>query len=124
MTEERKSRSIHVLVVDDEPGILSFVSKSLSLAGYEVTATDDGEEASDLVKSTNPDVVLLDVLMSPVSGFDVAKRIRAISEVPIIVFTARADLWEMAKEAGATTSLSKPFKPRELIAKIEEVLQD
>jgi DNA-binding response OmpR family regulator len=118
------SKNRRVLAVDDEPGILSFITKSLSLAGYEVIATDRGEDALQLVRSKNPDVVLLDVLMGPVSGFEITEEIRSFSQVPIIVFTARSRVSEIAIEAGATACISKPFKPQEIIEKIEEVLGD
>lgn len=124
MNEDKMSKSMRVLVVDDEPGILNFITKSLGLAGYDVITTGDGEEAAQLAQSTNPDVVLLDVVMSPITGFEITKRIRSFSTVPIIIFTARSNVSEIAMEAGATAFLSKPFKPHELVEKIEEVLQD
>jgi two-component system KDP operon response regulator KdpE len=77
-----------VLVVDDEPGILRFVSTTLKIAGFDVIVTASGEEALQLAQSQTPDIVLLDVLMQPLTGFDVLQRLRAFSQVPVIVFTA------------------------------------
>ena len=69
-----------MLVVDDEPGILRFVSIRLRLAGYDVTTTTSGEEALKLVQSEKPDIILLDILMQPLSGFDVLDRLRVFSD--------------------------------------------
>lgn len=109
-------------MVDDEPGILRFVSASLSLHGYEVIATSDGEEALGLARSGKPDIVLLDILMSPMSGLEVLDRLREFSGVPVIVFTARSFIADEAIKLGANGFISKPFKPDELEKKIRETL--
>jgi len=81
-----------VLVIDDEPGILRFVSVSLSVAGYDVVGTTSGEEGLKLVESLKPEVVLIDILMVPLTGFEVLERLRVFSQLPVIVFTARNDV--------------------------------
>ena len=101
-----------VLVVDDEPGILKFASISLTIAGYEVITTTSGEEALKLVESEKPDIMLLDIVMEPLSGFDVLFRLRrASNKMPVIVFTAQSMIAESALSMGAKSYISKPFMP-------------
>jgi DNA-binding response OmpR family regulator len=107
-----------VLVVDDEPGIRRFVSTSLGLAGFDVTTTGSGEEALKLAETQNPDIILLDILMQPLSGFDVLERLRKFSQVPVIVFTARKEIADLAMKEGANGFIMKPFIPDELVKKI------
>ena len=112
-----------VLVVDDEVGILRFIQASLTVAGYEVVATTSGEEALRLAKTENPDIMLLDILMMPMSGFDVLDKLRKFSQVPVIIFTARSFIAEKAMQIGANGFIAKPFKPDELEAKVKAVLE-
>lgn len=111
-----------VLVVDDEAGVLRFVSVSLSAAGYEVIPASSGEEALKLVDSANPDIMLLDLVMESMSGFDVLEKLRTFSQIPVIIFTARGDISAIALKAGANDFFAKPFKPEQLIEKIKKVL--
>jgi DNA-binding response OmpR family regulator len=111
-----------VLVVDDEPGVLRFINVGLSLAGYEVITSSGGEEALKLINSDKPDIILLDLVMVPLSGFDVLEKLRTFSQLPVIMFTARSDLGAQALKAGANGFIAKPFRPEQLIQKIEEVL--
>ena len=120
---ERMRDKKRVLVVDDEPGIINFVRANLRLAGYEVISTTSGEEALQLAKSEEPDIMLLDILMVPVTGLDVLDRLRGFSQIPVIVFTARSFIAEKAMQLGANGFIGKPFKPEELTKKIEEVLK-
>lgn len=112
-----------VLVVDDEAGILNFVRINLKIAGYEVITTASGEEALELVKSHNPDIMLLDILMQPLTGFDVLERLRTFSKIPVIVFTARSDIAEEALKKGANGYLPKPFLPEELVKRTRSILE-
>lgn len=121
MTHDLKP-SRRVLVVDDEPAILRFVSAGLEISGYQPTSTTNGEEALDIAKSGKADVILLDIFMAPMTGFDVLTQLREFSDVPVIVFTARDDIGEFAIAAGADDYLGKPFKPGDLAKKIEEVM--
>ncbi len=116
---ENKKR---VLVVDDEPAILRFVSTSLGLAGFDVITTSSGEEAINLVKSQNLDIMLIDVFMQPMTGFDVLQQLRTFSKIPIIVFTARKEIGEQAIKEGANGYIAKPFMPADLIKKIQDIL--
>jgi len=112
-----------VLVVDDEPKIGNILRIKLRLHGYEVITTTSGAEAVEIIRTQNPDIVLLDILMPDVTGMDVLDRVRAFSQVPIVVFTARADIIQFAMKLGANDSISKPFEPDQLVAKIESVLK-
>ncbi len=111
-----------MLVIDDEPGVLRFTSVSLTVAGYEVITTTSGEEALKLVESAKPDIMLLDVLMTPLTGFDVLEKLRAFSNLPVIIFTARNDIGAQALKEGANGFIAKPFRPEQLLQKIEDTL--
>ena len=111
-----------VLVVDDEPGIGNILRIKLRFHGYEVITTTSGAEAIELIRTQKPDIVLLDILMPDVTGMDVLDRVRAFSQVPIIVFTAKPDIAQFALKNGANDSIAKPFNPDQLVAKLESVL--
>lgn len=117
------SSKTRVLVIDDEPGVLRFVKTGLSVAGYEVFTTTSGAEGLRLVLELKPDIMLLDILMSPVDGLEVLKKLRLITNVPVIAFTARSDAAELARENGADGFIAKPFLPEKLINKIQETLK-
>ena len=111
-----------VLVVDDEPRILRVVKVSLGLAGYDVVTTTSGVEALQLSRIRNFDVILLDLVMQPLSGFDVLAKLREFSQTPVIVFTAKSDFGARALKEGANGYISKPFMPEQLTKKIEDTL--
>ena len=111
-----------VLVVDDEPGILRFVRISLRVAGYDITTTSSGKEALQLAQAQNFDIMLLDILMHPLTGFDVLAKLREFSQIPVIAITAKSDLGTQAMDQGANGFISKPFMPEQLARKIEETL--
>lgn len=113
-----------VLVVDDEPGIGKFLRIKLRLHGFEVITTTSGAEAIEIIRTQEPDIVLLDILMPDVTGMDVLDRVRPFSQVPIVVFTARREIAEIALKNGANDSIAKPFDPDQLVAKIESVLSN
>ena len=118
-TAKQKKR---VLVVDDEPGIGNVLRIKLRLAGYEVTTTTSGAEAINIIRTQKPDVVLLDILMPDVSGFDVLEKVRPFSSVPIIAFTARREIADIAVKNGANDFIAKPFDPDQMVQKICSVL--
>ncbi|MBI4301923.1 MAG: response regulator [Chloroflexi bacterium] len=111
-----------ILVVDDEPAIGKVLRMKLRLHGYEVVTTTSGTEAVDLVRTQQPDLVLLDLLMPGVSGMDVLERVRTFSRVPIIVFTGMPDIIQLAMKRGASDSIAKPFDPDQLMRQIEILL--
>lgn len=111
-----------VLIVDDEPGVLSFVEISMDKAGYDVITTSSGEEALLLARSAKPDIMVIDILMTPMDGFELLDKLRKFSQVPVIVFTASDLITNQAIKLGANGFIAKPFQPTELSKKIEEII--
>lgn len=122
MDEKTGARKKRVLIVDDEAHIAKVFSVKLRLAGFDVISTTSGSEAIEMVRAQRPDVVLCDILMPEVTGFDVLDKVRAFSQVPIIVFTARSEIAQAAIRLGANGSVAKPLDPDRLIEKINLVL--
>ncbi len=114
----------HVLLVDDEPKIGNIFGLALKLAGYDVSTTTSGTKAIDMVKKQEFDIMLLDLLMIDISGLDVLSRVRAFSSIPVIVFSAKQDGADLARQYGADDFISKPLNPDDLIAKIKVVLNE
>lgn len=114
-----------ILIVDDEPKIVRFVKTSLSLAGYNLITAETGTEALELYEKEKPDLIILDLGLPDVDGFDVLNDVRAYSTVPILILTARDDEKDKVKglELGADDYLTKPFGTQELKARIEAVLR-
>lgn len=112
-----------VLVVDDELSILRFVKTSLSLAGYDALTASSGEEALRLTRTENPDIVILDIFMPSMSGYEVLREMRKFTDVPVVIFSASRSAYEKAMEYGADGFISKPFKPADLARKIEGILK-
>ncbi len=118
MTDNKKC----VLVVDDEPGIVKVLGIKLKLHGYEVIGTTSGAEAVELAREKDPDVMLLDILMPGMNGMEVLERVRTFSRVPVIVFTARPDVTQIAMKMGADDFIAKPFDPDQMVEKIRCLL--
>jgi two-component system response regulator RegX3 len=114
-----------VLVVDDEPAITDAVAYALESEGFEVDARDDGEQAIDAARRGSYDVILLDVLLPRLSGFEVCRRIRSESDVPILMLTARdAEVDRvLGLEIGADDYITKPFSMPELLGRIRAILR-
>ncbi len=114
-----------ILVVDDEENIVEFLKTTLSKEGYDVIEAYSGEEAIEKVSSLSPDLVLLDVMLPGIDGFEVAKRLRQFSDVPIIMLTARDEDMDkiIGLEMGADDYVVKPFNPKELIARIKSIFR-
>jgi two-component system, OmpR family, response regulator VicR len=112
-----------VLIVDDEPQIVKIFGLKLKLAGYDVLSVTGGAEAIELVRTQKFDVMLLDVLMPNVTGMDVLDSVRVFSNIPIIIFTAKPDIFEIAKRFGANDYISKPINPDLLVEKIKGVIE-
>lgn len=114
-----------ILVVDDEPRMIKFIRMNLELEGYRVAEATDGLEAVDRVREDLPDLVVMDVQMPEMDGFEALKRIRQISTVPVIMLTVRADEDDKVRglELGADDYVTKPFSPRELSSRIKALLR-
>jgi len=112
----------HVLVVDDEPGIGKVLRIKLGLSGYDVIAATSGTKAIELVRTQEPDIMLPDVLMPDINGTAVLESVRSFSEVPVIVFTGRPDIAQIALKIGANDYIAKPFNPDVLVEKIRAIL--
>ncbi|MDP4118587.1 MAG: response regulator [Bacillota bacterium] len=114
------SRGKLILVVDDEKNILDIIVFNLQNDGYETVSAMDGEQAVEMQKKYNPDLILLDVMLPKMDGLSVCKTIRGYSNVPIIMLTARADEVDkiMGLELGADDYITKPFSMKELSARI------
>lgn len=114
-----------ILVVDDESRMVRFVRMNLELEGYQVTEASNGLEALDRVRDELPDMVLLDVMMPEMDGFETLERLREISTVPVIMLTVKGDEEDRIRglELGADDYITKPFSPRELASRIRAVLR-
>lgn len=114
-----------VLVIDDDVGLCELVGEYLEPEGYEVEAIHNGERGVDRALSDEHDLVVLDVMLPGTNGFDVLRRIRARSRIPVLMLTARGDDVDriVGLEIGADDYLPKPFNPRELVARIRAVLR-
>jgi DNA-binding response OmpR family regulator len=114
-----------ILVVDDEPNIREVVSLYLRRDGHSVISAADGEEALRLYRQSQPDLVVLDLMLPKVSGLEVCRRIQADERVPVVMLTARGEEEDriVGLGIGADDYVVKPFSPRELAARVEAVLR-
>jgi two-component system, OmpR family, response regulator CpxR len=114
-----------VLVIDDDVGLCELVKEYLEPEGYDVEAAHNGERGIERALSNDHALVILDVMLPGINGFDVLRRIRAKSRIPVLMLTARGDDVDriVGLEIGADDYLSKPFNPRELVARIRAVLR-
>jgi DNA-binding response OmpR family regulator len=114
-----------VLVIDDDVGLCELVEEYLGPEGYDVEAVHNGERGLDRALASDHSLVVLDVMLPGMNGFDVLRRIRAKSGIPVLMLTARGDDVDriVGLEIGADDYLSKPFNPRELVARIRAILR-
>ncbi|MBC7241414.1 MAG: response regulator transcription factor [Anaerolineae bacterium] len=115
----------HILVVDDESRIVRFVRMNLELEGFRVSEANTGREAIEKVRDDLPDLVLLDVMLPDMDGFEVLKEIRSFSSVPVIMLTVKGEEEDRVRglDLGADDYITKPFSPRELTSRIKAVLR-
>jgi two-component system KDP operon response regulator KdpE len=115
----------NILIVEDDPSIRKMVRKNLAKRGYTVSEAEDSHQAITLFQKEPVDLVLLDLMLPGLSGVDVCHWIRARSEVPIIILSARMeeDLKVAALDAGADDYVTKPFGPEELLARVRAFLR-
>jgi len=114
-----------ILIVEDEPGIADTLQYALRTDGFEPAWCATGEEALQRIGAAAPALVILDVGLPDASGFEIFKRIRETSEVPVVFLTARSDEIDrvVGLELGADDYIAKPFSPRELVARVRSVLR-
>lgn len=118
----REIGETRVLVVDDEPRILRFLRTSLSAHGYTVITATNGEEAIELARAEQPDIMLLDMFLPVMDGFEVLQKLRSFSSLPVIVFSASNSVRDRVINLGANEFVAKPFAPDDLIKTIEALL--
>jgi two-component system, OmpR family, response regulator MprA len=118
-------QSMRILVVDDEPEIVSFLKRGLTYEGYTVDTAGDGAEALAKARDAEPDLVILDVMMPGIDGLEVSKRLRQASKLPILMLTAKGTVADRIKglDSGADDYLVKPFSFDELLARIRALLR-
>ena len=114
-----------ILVVDDEKTIVKGIKFNLEKEGYEVLVAYDGEEALQVFNEESPDLIVLDLMLPKMDGFDVCRNIRKTSDVPIVMLTARGEDIDkiLGLELGADDYVTKPFNPRELAARVKAIIR-
>lgn len=114
-----------ILVVDDEKKIVEILKAYLEKEGYSVIAAYDGREALDSTWRELPDLIILDLMLPEISGWDVCREIRKESNVPIIMLTAREEITDkiIGLELGADDYVTKPFDPKEIVSRVRAVLR-
>ena len=114
-----------ILVVDDDANIRQILETRLTISGYIVLLANDGEEALKLFRKESPDLIILDIMLPKIGGYEGCKRVRKESSVPIIMLTALGDISDrvMGLEFGADDYVVKPFSPKELEARIRSVFR-
>jgi CheY-like chemotaxis protein len=117
-----------ILVADDEPSIMKVVSFRLQKAGYDVTQASNGQEVLDLIKNRRPDIVLMDLSMPVMDGYEACRRIKSddnFKNIPVLFFTASTaaiNIEEKVRVFNADGYIKKPFEPEELFNKIKALL--
>ena len=117
--------AIKIWIVEDEPDIANLVAFNVRKEQFEANVFHDGESFLEAVKNGIPDLVILDIMLPDMDGFEVCRVIRQTSNIPIIMLTARGEVTDkvVGLELGADDYLAKPFEPRELVARIQSVLR-
>jgi two-component system KDP operon response regulator KdpE len=115
----------HILVVDDEPQITRVLRTSLTAQGYEIRVASDGEMALEILKDFTPDLVITDLVMPNMNGVELCRRLRAFSQVPILVLSVRQEERRKveALDCGADDYITKPFSTGELLARVRAALR-
>jgi DNA-binding response OmpR family regulator len=124
MTNSTRRRQ-RILVVDDEPRMIDFIRLNLEHDGFEVSQAESGLIALEQLRDQLPDLILLDIMMPDLNGFETLKLIREISTVPVIMLTAKGEEEDRVRglELGADDYVTKPFSPRELVSRVRAVLR-
>jgi DNA-binding response OmpR family regulator len=122
---DARIRDRRILVVDDEERMVRFIRLNLEHDGFQVIEAYRGTQAIDRLRSSLPDLILLDVMLPDIDGFEVLRMIREISSVPVIMLTAKGEEDDRVHglELGADDYVTKPFSPRELVSRVRAVLR-
>lgn len=122
---EETEKTHTILVIEDEPDMLLLMRRIFEEEGYHVELAADGVYGIDLLKTTKPDLVLLDIMMPGPDGYTTLESIRQFSKVPVIMVTARRELGALQKtlDLGADDYVKKPFGPNELLARVQAKLR-
>ena len=122
---DKAFREHRILVVDDEERMVRFIRLNLEHDGFQVREAFTGSQAIDKLRSALPDLILLDVMLPDIDGFEVLKMVREISQVPVIMLTAKGEEEDRVRglELGADDYVTKPFSPRELVSRVRAVLR-
>ena len=114
-----------ILVIEDEDGIIHLLNLYLKDAGYSVSVAKDGADGLELHAREHPDLVILDIMLPTIDGFEICRRIRAWSKTPILMLTARSSEDDRIQglDLGADDYLVKPFSPRELVSRVRAILR-
>ena len=123
--EEKSKSKPKILIVDDEESTLRLVEAMLAPEGYEVVLAHSGEEGQEKIRETRPDIVLLDIMMPGMNGYEVLRILRQQSNIPVIMLTAKRDVTTLndALAGGADDYIRKPFSRLELLARIKAKLR-
>jgi len=122
---DMNTKKNRILVVDDEKRMVTFIRLNLEHDGFDVIEAYNGSQAIDRLRDSLPDLILLDVMMPDLDGFEVLRLIREVSAVPVIMLTAKGEENDKVRglELGADDYVTKPFSPRELVSRIRAVLR-
>ena len=114
-----------ILVVDDEERMVRFIRMNLEHDGFQVSEAFNGKQAIQTIRDVTPDLILLDVMMPDLDGFEVLETVREVSNVPIIMWTAKGEEDDRGRglELGADDYVTKPCSPRELVSRVKAVLR-
>jgi DNA-binding response OmpR family regulator len=125
MKSETPVNDRKILIVEDEPSIAEVVSLYLKRSGFRVVITKDGREAQMVFEAENPDLIILDLMLPKIDGFELTRWLRDQSDVPIIMLTARRDEIDRIAglEMGADDYVLKPFSPQEIVSRVRAVLR-
>ncbi|MCU6499605.1 response regulator transcription factor [Rugamonas sp. A1-17] len=115
----------HILLVEDDPRLAEMLTEYLSQAAFRVTHAPNGRAALDHIAAGDVDAVILDLMLPDMDGLDVCRQLRAVSDIPVLMLTARGDAIDriIGLEIGADDYLPKPFEPRELLARVRAILR-
>jgi len=122
---EMQNEQIKVLMIDDDTKLLKLLSEFLPLFQMDVIQAYNAVDGIQLMKNKSPDLIVLDVMMAGMDGFEACREIRKISDIPIIMLSARGDAMDriVGLELGADDYMAKPFEPRELVTRIQAILR-